>query len=219
MREKLPQSADRVPCRECGLMILPTTAERNEGLCAPCAKTPEWLRREKREFDHRLKSGEWFLPSKAERDGANTPSEMRNPAAVWTSTASGGEGETIHHLLARAREQPEGMETLQCGDAYLILAFNPEWGVCGFHNFESGEDRYAYTSENLKCQVRADKQLVQPCPCCGISMGHYPSRFHLPRQSAFQVFSSIALREELPTNLDVRWLDTGDISRVEPGRG
>ncbi len=27
---------DRLPCRACGHLILPTTAARNDGLCMPC---------------------------------------------------------------------------------------------------------------------------------------------------------------------------------------
>jgi hypothetical protein len=219
MMEKLPQTTNRIPCRECGQMILPATVERNDGLCAPCAKTPEWLRREAREFSRRLTSGEWFMPSEAERASANTPPELRDPAAVWRSTYSDGESATTYEILTEAWEKPEGMVLLQCGDAYLVLAFNPRWGVCAFRNFESGEDRYAYTSANLRSQVAADQHLDQPCPCCGVGIGQYPSRFHLPRESAFRVFSSIALREQRPLDLDIKWLDTGDISRVEPGRG
>ena len=33
-----PADDSRVPCRECGAMILPETAERTEGFCAPCAR-------------------------------------------------------------------------------------------------------------------------------------------------------------------------------------
>lgn len=34
-------SADRIPCPQCGSMILPVTAKFNAGLCAPCNRTRE----------------------------------------------------------------------------------------------------------------------------------------------------------------------------------
>jgi len=33
----------KIPCIRCGASILPTTAERNNGLCAPCFKSKEDL--------------------------------------------------------------------------------------------------------------------------------------------------------------------------------
>lgn len=45
-------SVGKVPCTKCGVMILTTTAERNKGLCAPCAQggpSPEERERLRRE--------------------------------------------------------------------------------------------------------------------------------------------------------------------------
>jgi hypothetical protein len=101
----------------------------------------------------------------------------------------------------------------------LSLAFNDTFGVCEYQNEETGDDLYAYTPENLAEQVSADRHLVQACSCCGVGLLWYPSQFHVPRRSAFAVFSSLVLGGAGTATAPVEWLDCGDISYTVRGRG
>jgi hypothetical protein len=204
-------------------MILLQTAVANRGLCAPCAKTPEWLRRAGREYETKLLSGEWFTPSQAERGTARRPTELRESAVTWSP-------EPEHYRDSKVRSAIDVVNVSAGqtqGHAFLVsdsggrlsLAFNEVFGVCEYQNEETGDDLYAYTPENLAEQVSADSHLVQGCSCCGVGLMWYPSRFHMPRQSAFAIFSALALGRPSAHAVPVEWLDCGDISYTSRGRG
>jgi hypothetical protein len=204
-------------------MILPQTATANGGLCAPCAQTPEWLRSARREYETKLLSGEWFTPSQAERGTARRPTEFTEPAAAWSP-----EPEYYKDSGARSALDVVELSAGQAqGHAFLVsdrggrlsLAFNEVFGVCEYQNEETGDNLYAYTPENLAEQVSADRHLVQACSCCGVGLLWYPSRFHMPRRSAFAIFSALALGRSGAHAVPVEWLDCEDISFTARGRG
>lgn len=216
-------AVERVKCAECDNMILPQTAAANAGLCAPCAKTPEYMRRARREHESKLASGAWFTPSPRERSTAKRPAEFGDPSAAWSpepeyykDSAAQSAWEVIDH----AAGQPEGHVFLvsNCGGR-LSLAFNEALGVCEYQNEETGDNLYAYTPENVAEQVSADRHLVQACSCCGVGLLWYPSRFHMPRRSAFAIFSGLALGRSVVPAVPAEWLDCGDISYTARGRG
>jgi hypothetical protein len=216
-------SVERVKCTECDHLILPETAVANHGLCAPCAKTPESLRRAKREYEDKLSSGSWFTPSREERGTAKRPAEFGDAAATWSP-------EPEHHrdLGVRSAREAISLATGQStGHVFLVsdrggrlsLAFNEVFGVCEYQNEGTGDFLYAYTPENLTEQVPGDRHLLQACSCCGVGLLWYPSRFHTPRQTAFAVFSALALGDAGAAGRPVEWLTCGDISYTARGRG
>lgn len=216
-------AAKRVKCAECENMILPETAAANGGLCAPCAKTPEPLRRALREHEAKLASGSWFVPSDEERGAAMRPAEFDDPSVVWNPQPEYYKDKPIRS----AQDVVDLAAGDQAGHAFLVsdrggvlsFAFNERFGVCEYDNESTGDDRYAYTPENLTAQVDADLHLAQACPCCGVALLMYPSRFHMPRPRAFALFAALALGRPSGDADSVEWLDCGDISYTEHGRG
>jgi hypothetical protein len=216
-------TVERVKCNECDHMILPATAAANGGLCAPCAKTPDWLRRARREFEGKLSSGAWFAPSPAERSTAKQPPEFGDPVALWSPESEyykDSGNPSVREVIDLAAGQAEGHVFLVSNrGGRLSLAFNATFGVCEYQNEETGDDLYAYTPENLAEQVSADRHLVQACSCCGVGLLWYPSRFHMTRRIAFAIFSALALGVAGAASVSVAWLDCGDISYTARGRG
>jgi hypothetical protein len=98
----------------------------------------------------------------------------------------------------------------------LNLGFTRRYGVCEYQNHESEEFRYAYSDANLREQVPEELHVVQACPCCGVGMLWYPSRYHMPREQAFSILEDAVAHHD---TLGVRWLETDDFSRTQRGRG
>ena len=98
----------------------------------------------------------------------------------------------------------------------LNLTFSQTLAVLAYTD-ELGEERYARTNTNLTSQVPADEHLVVPCPCCGVGMFWYPSRFHMPRDAGFAILT--ATIDVLGDTLDHLWVPYGDITFGTPGHG
>ncbi len=98
----------------------------------------------------------------------------------------------------------------------LNHGFTDRFGVCEYQNQDTGDFRYAYAEWNLREQVPEDLHVVQACPCCGVGMLWYPSRYHMPRDHAFSLLENALPGFESP---DVEWLETDDFSSTEHGRG
>jgi hypothetical protein len=216
-------SVEQVKCVECDNMILPQTAAANGGLCAPCAKMSVEQRIARREHESKLASGAWFTPSAEERLTAKQPAEFSDPAAVWSPEPNIYKATAIRlgqEAIDVAEGEPRGYVFLVSDRGGLLsLAFNDAFGVCQYQNSQSGDNRYAYTPENLADQVSADRQLSRACSCCGVEMDWYPSRFHMPRQIAFAILAAVALGRSSSEEAAVEWLTCGDISDTEHGRG
>jgi len=69
----------RVKCSECDAMILLQTAVKYGGLCPRCSDMPESLRKERRDFERDLTTGNLFTPTENELHSARTPSEFGAP--------------------------------------------------------------------------------------------------------------------------------------------
>ena len=69
---------ERVKCTECDNLILPQTAEDNDGLCAPCAKTSRESRAEISKFQKQLADGSYYRLSEAELHSASVPKIFQN---------------------------------------------------------------------------------------------------------------------------------------------
>ena len=209
---------ERVKCTECDNMILPSTSDRNQGLCAPCSKMSASFRQELREFRISVASGSVFVPNDEELRSAVQPEEFAKPSAVWSLEPHYYEEQSIHspqEALSLARTKPEGNVFLVSKTgSQLNLSFGRMYGVCEY----VGENNwhYAHTSENLSNQVSKEEHVGQACPCCGVGLHWYPSRFHLPREHAMEIVESV-LSSEIPKNVD--WLSIGDITFTSRGNG
>lgn len=217
-----PMFVERIKCTDCDAMILPQTASRNGGLCAHCAKTPEPLRRARQAFDHQVSTGLVYTPSHEERRSAKLPAEFGRVLITWELEPDyykDVDRQSVQETTTRASTQSDGFVFLIAnGGARLNLSFNRTYGVCEYQCEASGDCLYAYTPENLREQVNNDVHLIQACPCCGVGLLWYPSRFHMPRQLAFEIFLA-SIAGKIDAALNVEWLDCGDISYTARGRG
>lgn len=214
-------TVERVKCTECDRQILPITAAANGGLCGQCINTPEWIRREGQEFDRQLASGALFIPSQSELKTAKKPEEFGNNKIIWSLEPEYYENRlsnsSVENEISCAAMQNDGFIFLISNlESRLNLSFNQVYGVCEYWNEDSGDYLHAYTANNLREQVNKDLHLCQACPYDGVEMLWFPSRFHLPRQEAFEIFSSL-VSNNIPRDVD--WLDSGDISYINIGRG
>jgi hypothetical protein len=209
---------DRVKCIECGNMILPQTAADNEGLCGQCAKISPELRAKKREYQHQLANGLVFTPSDEERTTSSIPDELSK--GRWQLQPEYYAERSIDSPMAAivaAKSKPDGNLFLisDCG-GQLNLGFTERYGVCEYQNDELGEYRYAYSESNLREQVPENFHVGQACPCCGVGMLWYPSRYHIHRDYAFLILENAVANRGTP---GVEWLESDDFSYTERGRG
>ncbi len=206
-------------CIDCGAVILASTAARLEGLCAQCAKQSPGARAQNRDFLKRLRTSEVFLPSPPELGSARDSDALLRPRRSWriddTDTDLVPSPSTLRPFL----ELPSGQLFL-VSDAHerLSLVFGPSFAVLEYH-LETGDDRrYAYTDLNARAQIDRVSQLDQSCPCCGVGMFWYPSRFHMPRSLAFELLLH-ATTGQAP-RIAYKWLEyDDDITHASPGRG
>lgn len=209
---------DRVKCIECDNMILPQTAADNGGLCGQCVKISPEIRAEKREFEGRLAAGLVFAPSDKERATSAIPNEIsRGRWQLQPEYYADSNVDSPAAAVAAAKSQKDdNVFLITESGGELNLGFTERYGVCEYQNQELDECRYAYCESNLNHQVAAPFHVVQACPCCGVAMLWYPSRFHLPREKAFSIVeNAIADRD----TSGVEWLAIDDFSHTERGRG
>ncbi|QDU97050.1 hypothetical protein [Lignipirellula cremea] len=208
----------RVKCAECDNMILPQTAADNDGLCAQCVKISPELRAEKREYERQLAEGLVFTPSPAERANSKLPPELANGQwQLQPEYYAERNFESAMDAIIAAKTESGGNVFLVTDDGgQLNLGFTDRYGVCEYQNQDTGDFRYAYTKSNLREQVPEELHVVQACPCCGVGMLWYPSRYHMPRDRAFSLLENAVSGCESP---GVEWLETDDFSYTEHGRG
>lgn len=222
----------RIKCRKCDNMILPQTATDNDGLCGVCAKSSRMLsmfpeeictkvENEKAEYDRRLREGLVFTPSESELDGALTPRELTDSATRWKLQpefyAERSEASPNDAISQARREIKGNVFLVSDADGQLNLGFTARLAVLEYQNEGDEHLRCAYSlNKNLRSQVSEDDQVVQACPCCGVGLLWYPSRYHMPREFAFAILESAMKRAAIA---EVAWLETDDFSYADCGVG
>ncbi len=202
-------------------MILPATAAANGGLCAQCVRISPEQREEGRAFELALARGDLWRPSEIELASARTPASLVH--GTWNLEADYYKDEPNLGVLDAVERAASGQanEVFLVSDSgsRLLVSLNSNYGVCEFQHEQEGDWRYAYSEENLRSQVPESLHLSQPCPCCGVATGWYPSRTHMPRATAIGVLSQVLARSSAEPLPRIQWLELGDISRYFKGRG
>jgi len=212
---------ERIKCAQCDNMILPATAAANGGLCAQCVRISPEEREEGRAFDFALTRGALWRPSDTELATARTPPSLVH--GTWNLEPDYYKDEpllTITDAVARAASG-QAIEVFLASDSgsRVLVSLNADYGVCEFRDDEKSDRRYAYSEENLRSQVPESLHLSQRCHCCGVGIGWYPSRTHMPRATALKVLSKIVDRSATEPLPRIQWLELGDNSRYFKGRG
>jgi hypothetical protein len=158
-----------------------------------------------------------FVPSSTELESAKLPDDLSGAWQLEPDFYSKRDTDSIPEIIARAAQQSRG-DVFLVSDAggRVNLSFTQKYGVCEYQNQDSGDFLYAFTQANLREQVPKELHVEQACPCCGVGLFWFPSRFHMPREIAFDIISAIA-NQTIPDG--VRWLDSGDFSYTSLGHG
>jgi hypothetical protein len=210
---------EQIKCAECDNMILPQTAIDNEGLCGQCVKLPPEVREELKQFRAQLADGSYFYPSNSELASATIPDALatgRNWQLQPDYYADRDEKSPID-AINQASSKMQGNIFLVADDGdELSVGFSQDYAVCEYHNNAAGEWRIAYSDQNLTKQVADSLHVVQSCPCCGVGLQWYPSRYHMPRTLAFEIMRD-SIHLQLTPN--IQWLETDDFCNTSSGRG
>ncbi|MCS7467188.1 hypothetical protein NZK35_11090 [Stieleria sp. ICT_E10.1] len=176
---------------------------------------------ERAEYDRRLNKGLVFTPSEFELSHAEIPGEFTDTATFWTlqpeyytERCESTPGDAI----SAARIEATGNVFLVSNNGgQLNLGFTAKYSVVEYQNENDEHLRCAYSSSaNLNTQVQKADHVIQACPCCGVGLLWYPSRYHMPRALAFSIFESVLDHKPIP---GVTWLATDDFSYAQPGVG
>lgn len=211
-------NAERVKCNECDSMILPATAARYDGLCATCGRMPADMRRERAEHRRRVSTGEIYRPSPAELTEARPSRTLAAAGADWKLEPDFYADRTVDGVsdaIQQAEREPRGNVFLvnDAGER-LNLAFTEAYAVCTFR--DAGEtEYYARTPDCLDTQASREQHVASACPCCGVGIGWFPSRFHLPRGEGFAAL--IAMTRHEPAH--DTWLPAGNYTSIVAGEG
>lgn len=176
------------------------------------------MRAEAREFEHQLASGKLFAPSQRELESATIPAELAaNPWLLHPEHYAGKPFYSPEEAIAAAELDSEGLVALvtECGDQFNV-AFTQRYAVCEYRNEIPGDIRCAYEKSNMRRQVPEEWHVMQGCPCCGVELSWYPSRFHMPKSQAFKILKDVVAQRLSP---GVQWLEYDDDYRTTPGHG
>ena len=207
---------ERLPCVDCGAMVLPSTAQANAGLCMPCAKMGPAARSARRAFALALADGSAYVPSEVERSSASPLHALMPTHLTWQLEPDFHGQASLASVLEQAATLAQGhVFLLADSGARVNLGFTADWAVCEFQDEAAAQWRYARSEHQAVQQLPAEQQVTQACPCCGVSVGWFPSRTHLPRQQGFALLAAVVQHQAE----DVLWLNLPDTSHVEAGRG
>ncbi|MFO0882909.1 MAG: hypothetical protein U0894_01765 [Pirellulales bacterium] len=209
----------RVKCTSCENMILPQTAADNGGLCGQCFKISPNERAEKILFASQLADGSFFHLFRTELASSAIPAALaegrdwRLQSEYYKEQADKPLLEVLNDEVAQVR----GNVFLESDlSDQLNVGFSEKYAVCEYQNEATGECRVAYSNHNLTEQAEKKFHVCQACPCCGVAMQWYPSRYHMPRNLAWDIVRDIVAKRLTP---NIQWVECDDYTRVFAGRG
>ena len=213
-------STDRVKCIECDNMILPSTAEKNDGLCAPCVSTPADLRQKTREFKEKVESGQLQVSNEQLSNSKNNQ-DLNLLTQIWSLDSEYYNDQTLDKVDAqiekiRSKDQ-DSLHLYSNNGSRINFVFNKEYSVCEYHDEEFNDFVFVYNENNATNQVSECFQLEQSCPCCGVGIFTYSSHCHMPRNQGFKILYDILGKQT--SGINYKWLELDDLSYVSPGFG
>jgi hypothetical protein len=201
----------KVPCKECGVMILPQTAQRTSGFCARCdGRLPHELA-EARERKLRIASGEAFRPD-ADEWASAVDLDARLRVIEWQLEPDFYENSELAGpdaaLIAAASSESASVYLQSKEEDQFDLTVTGIFGVITILlSGEGGGAFYAHTSRCSVTQIPPEQKAVRGCPCCGVGLYDFASRFHLPRGEALEIATRFLNKQSSP---ELRWLRIPD---------
>lgn len=210
---------DRTRCDECDSIILLATAIKNEGVCASCDKLSTESRQAIKTHRNQIVTGEIYHASNNDLLTAKGSDKIMTPGSPWKLEPSFYDGHaatSIDEAIKLAMCEPNGYVFLvnDLGES-LNLSFTEIYAVCTFQTPGSDSGFYARTPDCLSTQVIARHHVPEACPCCGEGIGWFPSRFHLPRKTAFELLQRL-INSKSGSEM---WIPTGDYALTTAGKG
>lgn len=210
---------DRIQCNECGSRILLATAIKNEGACAICAKLSVESRQAIKTHRNRIATGDIYHVSNNDLLTAKSSDKIMTSDSPWTLEPNFYDGHaatSIDEAIKLAMREPNGHVFLvnDLGEN-LNFSFTEIYAVCTFQTLGSDSGFYARTPDCLNTQVEARYHAPEACPCCGEGIGWFPSRFHLPRKTAFELLQRL-INSKSGSEM---WIPTGDYAFTTAGEG
>lgn len=218
-RRLFPDPNVKIPCADCGAMILRRTAKENGGLCAPCARMTPERRAARRTFDAALADGSQFRLTTAEKTSARPLTAAVPPPETWIAHPEDmphGAGKTVASVVALARAGAPSIHLRSADNRYLSLEQEGAWAILTTADPNTPEIHFVHGPAVSSGQIPADAQLWLACPCPGQGSVTAPSKFHLPRAAALAALDHI-LNGTAPAHL--QWVTADPFDFVTPGRG
>jgi hypothetical protein len=214
----------RFSCTGCGAAVTLQQVTSQGSLCAKCWRDAASRKStQKLAFKAGLANGSIYWPSGAEfanarnLDGVLTSRRWQLESEVYR------DGQTFEQELAKVDAGGEARLILRCENessvegSYLVLEVKGAFGACFYLENMDSPIFFAHTRHAASGQIELDEQLWYCCPCCAVSMGSVPSRFHLSREEARAVI--LAAWNRAPQAADLRWMQVEDIYLYSPGEG
>lgn len=200
-------------------MILLATAIKNEGACAICAKLSVESRQAIKTHRNQVVTGEIYHASNNDLLTAKGSDKIMTPDSPWKLEPNFYDGHaatSIDEAIKLAMRKPNGHVFLvnDLGEN-LNFSFTEIYAVCTFQTPGSDSVFYTRTPDCLSTQVKAQHHASEACPCCGEAIGWFPSRFHLPRKTAFELLQRLIIFKPGSE----MWIPTGDYAFTTAGEG
>lgn len=188
---------EKIPCIDCGTMILPQTAQDTDGYCRPCFNRGAEGRAASKAYAASVADGSVFSPLPLEIEGERHPLDFVKTAVAWQIYQDPCETEpplSINSALEALAESKQAALYLGFDETHhLILEVTELYGVCTLMSGAENDDYtylYSHGPDNVDEQGCAEMQVTAGCPCCGVGMWTHASRVHMPRDEAIKVFQA-----------------------------
>lgn len=209
LRDLFSDPNEKIPCMECGTLILRRTARETGGFCAPCAKLGPDLRAQRRDFAAAVADGSAFRLTPREAASAAPLTDRMPPHTSWHIDPEDTD-------QTRGRTQPQVLQTFKAGGKpalYLRASDDISLSIdtCGpyaavlYGDSAKGVLRMAHGPMAATAQIAAPDQVFVTDPSDGSALTAVHSKFHLPRDAALAVLGHV-LAGTAPAHF--HWIDT-----------